>query len=58
VAQVAIQQRTLLRKNFKNIINGKIPKPFRYNDKGSKAIISKCKAVAELPVGFFKGFIA
>lgn len=58
VAQVAIQQGTLLGKNFKHIINGKQPKPFRYNDKGSMAIISKYKAVAELPVGFFRGFIA
>ncbi len=58
VAQVAIQQGILLGKNFKNIINGKPPKDFRYNDKGSMAIISKYKAVAELPVGFFKGFIA
>lgn len=54
VAQVAIQQGTLLGKNFKHIINGKQPKPFRYNDKGSMAIISKYKAVAELPVGFFR----
>lgn len=58
VAQVAIQQGALLGKNFKNIINGKPPKPFRYNNKGSMAIISKYKAVAELPVGFFKGFVA
>ncbi len=58
VAQVAIQQGTLLGKNFKKIINGKQLKPFRYADKGSMAIISKYKAVAELPVGFFKGFIA
>ena len=58
VAQVAIQQGILLAKNFKNIINGKSPKPFRYNDKGSMAIINKYKAVAELPIGFFKGFIA
>lgn len=58
VAQVAIQQGTLLGKNMKKIILGKTPVPFRYNDKGSMAIISKYKAVVELPVGFFKGFIA
>lgn len=58
VAQVAIQQGILLGKNFKRIINSKPPRAFRYNDKGSMAIISKYKAVAELPVGFFRGFIA
>jgi len=58
VAQVAIQQGTLLGKNFKNIISGKPLKPFCYRDKGSMAIISKYKAVAELPVGFFRGFMA
>ncbi len=58
VAQVAIQQGILLAGNFKNIINGRALRPFRYVDKGSMAIISKYKAVAELPVGFFKGIIA
>ena len=58
VAQVAIQQGILLGANFKNIINGRALRPFRYVDKGSMAIISKYKAVAELPVGFFKGIIA
>ena len=58
VAQVAIQQGILLGGNFKNIINGRALRPFRYVDKGSMAIISKYKAVAELPVGFFKGIIA
>ncbi len=58
VAQVAIQQGTLLGKNFKRISGGKPPKSFRYNDKGSMAIISRYKAVAELPVGFFRGFMA
>lgn len=58
VAQVAIQQGTLLGKNFKRILSGNPPRDFRYNDKGSMAIISKYKAVAELPVGFFRGFVA
>lgn len=58
VAQVAIQQGILLAKNFKNIIDGKGLRPFRYTDKGSMAIISKYKAVAELPAGFFKGILA
>lgn len=58
MAQVAIQQGILLAKNFRKMINGKSPVPFHYKDKGSMAIISKYKAVAELPVGFFRGFIA
>lgn len=58
MAQVAIQQGILLGKNLRNIISGKPPIPFRYKDKGSMAIISKYRAVAELPVGFFRGFIA
>lgn len=32
--------------------------PFVYKDKGSMAIISKYKAVVDLPTGFMKGFIA
>lgn len=58
VAQVAIQQGILLGKNLKNIFEEKSPIPFAYNDKGSMAIISKYKAVADLRVGFFRGFIA
>lgn len=58
VAQVAIQQGILLAKNLKNIFEEKSPIPFTYNDKGSMAIISKYKAVADLRVGFFRGFIA
>lgn len=58
VAQVAIQQGILLAKNLTNKVNGAPLRPFRYVDKGSMAIISKYKAVAELPVGFFKGIPA
>lgn len=58
VAQVAIQQGILLARNFENMIKGGTLRPFRYTDKGSMAIISKYKAVAELPVGFFKGILA
>ena len=58
VAQVAIQQAAWLAKNFRNLQHGGALRPFRYTDKGSMAIISKYKAVAELPVGFFKGIPA
>ncbi|MEP7258630.1 MAG: NAD(P)/FAD-dependent oxidoreductase [Flavitalea sp.] len=58
LAQVAIQQGKLLARNFENIRDGKPLKPFAYVNKGSMAIISKHKAVVDLPRGFFKGFLA
>lgn len=58
LAQVAIQQGTLLAKNLQNTLDGKAPKSFAYNNKGSMAIITKYKAVADLPNAFFKGFVA
>ncbi|MES2830348.1 MAG: NAD(P)/FAD-dependent oxidoreductase [Bacteroidota bacterium] len=58
LAQVAIQQGKLLAKNFLKIAEGKTQEPFKYNDKGSMAIIAKFKAVVDLPNGFFKGFLA
>jgi NADH dehydrogenase len=56
LAQVAIQQGTLLAENLIKQVNDKSMKPFVYNDKGSMAIISKYKAVVDLPKLFFKGF--
>jgi NADH dehydrogenase len=58
LAQVAIQQGQLLAQNLKRLLDNQPLKPFVYNDKGSMAIISKYKAVADLPKLFFKGFIA
>jgi NADH dehydrogenase len=58
LAQAAIQQGQLLAKNLIQLEKGKITKPFAYNNKGSMAIISKYKAVVDLPKGFFKGFFA
>jgi len=58
VAQVAIQQGSLLAKNLKRMLDGKAMQSFRYNDKGSMAIIAKYKAVADLPKVSFKGFFA
>lgn len=60
VAQVAIQQGANLAKNFRNELKGNALKPFKYNDKGSMAIIGKNKAVVDLPKPkmHFKGFIA
>jgi NADH:ubiquinone reductase (H+-translocating) len=58
VAQVAIQQGELLAANLKKIESKELSKAFRYNDKGSMAIISKLKAVADLPGFSFTGFFA
>jgi NADH dehydrogenase len=58
LAQVAIQQGKLLAMNFKRLVSNQSLKPFIYNDKGSMAIISKYKAVGDLPKMFIKGFPA
>lgn len=58
LAQVAIQQGKVLAGNFKRMAEGNTLKPFRYFDKGSMAIISKYKAVVDLPRAFIKGFFA
>lgn len=47
VAQVALQQGKLLAKNL--VKDTAARKPFRYNDKGSMAIIGRNKAVADIP---------
>lgn len=58
LAQVAIQQGKLLAENLVRLSNKEVMKPFSYHNKGTMAIISKFKAVVDLPKGFFKGFIA
>lgn len=60
VANVAMQQGQRLARNFKAWEKGRTPKPFRYTDKGSMAIIGKSKAVADLnvPKMTFTGWIA
>jgi len=58
LAQVAIQQGKLVAKNLENIAADKSLNPFTYFNKGSMAIISKFKAVVDLPKGFYKGFFA
>lgn len=60
VAQVALQQGTLLGKNFIKAAKGEALDTFAYNDKGSMAIIGKNKAVADFPSPklFFSGFLA
>ncbi|HEY8388925.1 MAG TPA: NAD(P)/FAD-dependent oxidoreductase [Parasegetibacter sp.] len=58
LAQVAIQQGQRLASNLRNQANGKAMVPFAYKDKGSMAIISKYKAVADLPKFSFSGVFA
>jgi len=60
VAQVAIQQGLNLAANFKMMNQNKLLLPFKYNDKGSMAIIGKNKAVVDLPSPkwHFNGFFA
>jgi NADH:ubiquinone reductase (H+-translocating) len=60
VAQVAIQQGQNLALNFINSLKNIPLNPFKYNDKGSMAIIGRNKAVVDLPSPklHFKGFVA
>jgi NADH dehydrogenase len=58
LAQTAIQQGKALAENFKRSSENRACKPFAYNDKGTMAIISKYKAVADLRNVFFKGYPA
>lgn len=60
VAQVAIQQGKNLARNFGLIAEHQPLRAFKYNDKGSMAIIGRAKAVVDLPSPkvHFKGVIA
>ncbi|SEM93995.1 NADH dehydrogenase [bacterium A37T11] len=58
LAQVAMQQGTLLAKNLIRLYNGKPLEAFKYKDLGSMAIIAKYRAVADLPAFFIRGLIA
>lgn len=48
LASVATQQGEIMAKNFLAIIKGDKPKAFKYNDRGTMAIIGRSKAVADL----------
>lgn len=58
LAQVAIQQATLLAKNLKCMLNREQPEAFRYKDLGSMATIGRNKAVAELGKLKIQGWFA
>ncbi|PAM95139.1 FAD-dependent oxidoreductase [Flavobacterium sp. IR1] len=58
LAQVAIQQGKQLAENLQREILGIKTKPFLYKNKGSMAMISKFKAVVDLPKIYFGGLAA
>ncbi len=58
VAQVALQQASLLSKNILKIDKNLPLKAFHYTDKGSLATVGRHLAVADLPFGKFKGYFA
>ncbi|MEO8516596.1 MAG: NAD(P)/FAD-dependent oxidoreductase [Flavobacterium sp.] len=58
LAQVAMQQGNSLAANLNRLAKQKPTEAFSYYNKGSMAIISKYRAVVDLPRGFFKGFLA
>ena len=58
LAQVAMQQGSLLAKNLVSLTKGDEMKLFEYNNKGSMAIISKYRAVVDLPKFSFTGYFA
>ena len=58
LAQVAMQQGSLLAKNLVSLTKGDDMKLFEYNNKGSMAIISKYRAVVDLPKFSFTGYFA
>ena len=58
LAPVAQQQADLLAKNIQRLLKGEKPEEFKYFDKGVMAIVSRNKAVVDLPNGWhFKGFL-
>ncbi|RZK28819.1 MAG: NAD(P)/FAD-dependent oxidoreductase [Hymenobacter sp.] len=58
LAPVAQQQAALLAENIQRTLRGETPKEFNYTNKGVMAIISRNKAVVDLPNNVhFKGFL-
>lgn len=58
LAPVAQQQAALLAENLQRIMRQEQPKDFKYLNKGVMAIVSRNKAVVDLPKGVhFKGFL-
>jgi NADH dehydrogenase len=58
IAQVAIQQASLLADNFARMKGGKPVKDFKYRDLGTMATVGRHLAVVELPYARFHGIFA
>ena len=57
LAPVALQQADLLAENIQRLMKGETPKNFSYFNKGVMAIVSRNKAVVDLPKGIhYRGF--
>jgi NADH dehydrogenase len=58
LAPVAQQQADLLAKNIQRLLKGEKPEEFNYFDKGVMAIVSRNRAVVDMPNGWhFKGIL-
>lgn len=58
LANVALNQASLLADNFKRMLKDKALKEFEYVDRGSMATVGKRKAIVDLPKFSFKGSLA
>ncbi len=58
LANVANHQAANLASNFKAILKGRAPKPFRYKSPGTMATVGKRKAVCDLPFISYQGVLA
>ena len=58
VASVAIEQASVLAKNFKLKLENKSQIEYEYHDKGSMATVGERKAVVDLPKFSFQGRLA
>ncbi len=58
LANVALNQASVMAQNFKNMLKGKPLEEFEYHDKGSMATVGKRKAIVDLPKFSFTGRLA
>ncbi len=58
VANVAINQGKTLARNFNRMLKGQPPVEYEYHDLGSMATVGRNKAVVDLPLVSFHGYLA